>query len=378
LALTGMVGANTATAVTASAPPRDALPAIELSGVAGKGKTMTGAPTLEGGVTDGTYWYAVGRSKDSNGRATSRLLKTKLYSERATTIRTYRPRGEASNLLGHGNDLAYNSTTNRLLIPAWDNDSSTQVKNQSRLIRVVDPKTLAVVDTKTAPDNLSSLCYDAEHNRYVGGSGLQKLWTADSSLHKTGGKELGLPGTSQGIDCDANYVYVLGTPKSDQRGSRIYVLTWNLDVVRTYSYQADASKPDEVEHLTNQRGTFYLGFNDKTGSLNRLDKFVYRVGYRPGGGTGSMTPTTVLYGKRTHLRANSFTRSGYTFVGWHASRTADGKVRYQNPRDRSETKWAPAGDEPSGWVRFIYPDQASVYHSTPRGAMMLTAVWQKA
>ncbi|MCL2749849.1 MAG: InlB B-repeat-containing protein [Coriobacteriia bacterium] len=43
---------------------------------------------------------------------------------------------------------------------------------------------------------------------------------------------------------------------------------------------------------------------------------VYQIRYIPNGGTGSMSSTTVTFGEFVTLADNSFTRAGYSFVGW--------------------------------------------------------------
>ena len=54
----------------------------------------------------------------------------------------------------------------------------------------------------------------------------------------------------------------------------------------------------------------------------------YTVAYNANGGTGTMDNTTHTYGVASNLRANAFTRSGYTFEGW--SESESGSVKYSN------------------------------------------------
>lgn len=375
LGATGVAIADTDDAPQSTA----ALPLVTMQGVAGQGKPLTKSTVTQGGVTDGSYWYVIGQNRTANDQNVATIVKSKLWSNKVTASKTYKPRGDKSNLLGHGNDIAWDSKRKRLLVPAWDNDNSTPEPNQSKTARIIDPKTLEVVGNQALPGSATSLCYDPANDRYIGGSGLSKLWIADGEFKQTGGGEVGLEGTSQGIDCDANYVYVLSTPKkgTSQKGSHIHVLTWDLKLVRTYAYQVDV-KPDEVEHLTHQAGTFYLGFNAKRGDLCRLGKFQFHVRYKPGEGGGAMADTSVLYGVETKLRKNTFKRDGYIFAGWSAYRTSDKSVRYQNPKDPKETKWAPEGKQPSGWKPFVYSNESTIWQTTQRGGVHLTALWKKA
>ena len=48
----------------------------------------------------------------------------------------------------------------------------------------------------------------------------------------------------------------------------------------------------------------------------------YTVSYDANGGTGSMSTDTVIYGTNYTTKANAFTRTGYTFIGWNEK--ADG------------------------------------------------------
>ena len=64
---------------------------------------------------------------------------------------------------------------------------------------------------------------------------------------------------------------------------------------------------------------------DKAGNTNDEYEFkpeiifknVYNVNYNANGGTGSMMPTECLYGEKCTLEKNSFTRTGYKFIGWN-------------------------------------------------------------
>ena len=87
----------------------------------------------------------------------------------------------------------------------------------------------------------------------------------------------------------------------------------------------------------------------------------YTVRYNANGGTGTMADTTVTYGVSTKLRANAFTRSGYSFVGWHAYRTAKNQWYYTNG---TSSAWYTEGSQPSGYYKDTYSDQVSVAKTT--------------
>ena len=70
-----------------------------------------------------------------------------------------------------------------------------------------------------------------------------------------------------------------------------------------------------------------------------------------------MDNTAVTFGVNTALRANVFTRAGYTFVGWTAYRTAKNQWYYT---DGTTNGWYTEGSQPSGYEKYIYNDQQKV------------------
>lgn len=48
----------------------------------------------------------------------------------------------------------------------------------------------------------------------------------------------------------------------------------------------------------------------------------YKIAYNANGGTGSMADTEMTVGANGNLTANSFTRTGYTFLGWSKDKNA--------------------------------------------------------
>jgi uncharacterized repeat protein (TIGR02543 family) len=54
----------------------------------------------------------------------------------------------------------------------------------------------------------------------------------------------------------------------------------------------------------------------------------YKVAFNANGGTGTMTAQSMKYDVTATLRANAFTRKGYTFAGW--AKTKTGAVAYKN------------------------------------------------
>ena len=74
------------------------------------------------------------------------------------------------------------------------------------------------------------------------------------------------------------------------------------------------------------------------------NRITYTITYNSNGGSGTMSSTTKYYGTSVTLRANTFTRTGYHFVGWALSST--GSVVYDdqdtystNASDTLYAKW---------------------------------------
>ncbi len=83
----------------------------------------------------------------------------------------------------------------------------------------------------------------------------------------------------------------------------------------------------------------------------------YTIQYHANGGTGTMATTSVVYGVSTPLRTNAFTRTGYTFTGWTAYRTAQNQWYYTNG---TTTGWYAEGSQPSGYYKYVYKNGVSV------------------
>ena len=47
-----------------------------------------------------------------------------------------------------------------------------------------------------------------------------------------------------------------------------------------------------------------------------------------------MSDTSATFGKTNRAKANTFTRSGYTFEGWYVKRECDGKWLYTNGKTK--------------------------------------------
>lgn len=104
----------------------------------------------------------------------------------------------------------------------------------------------------------------------------------------------------------------------------------------------------------------------------------FRVQYDANGGSGTMKDTIIPYGVYTPTRVNTFTRSGYTFKGWHVKYVTDNTWRYYNPKNEDETGWYIEGKQPAGWVKMVYLNGESIAWTTyPGETIIFYAVWEK-
>ncbi len=91
----------------------------------------------------------------------------------------------------------------------------------------------------------------------------------------------------------------------------------------------------------------------------------YTIVYNANGGKGTMSNTTVTYGKNTALRANSFTRTGYSFKGWYAYRTSDKKWLCKHNTSGTQ-KWMTANQlsKNKNYSKALYKNKAVVAKTT--------------
>ena len=80
----------------------------------------------------------------------------------------------------------------------------------------------------------------------------------------------------------------------------------------------------------------------------------YIIKYDANGGTGTMADQSITYEGYTKVRPNTFTKSGYTFGGWHASRIKDGVTQCLYTSTGSNWEWYDEGKQPSGYKLYLY------------------------
>lgn len=107
--------------------------------------------------------------------------------------------------------------------------------------------------------------------------------------------------------------------------------------------------------------------NYKSGSgdftpITESSGVVWTTNYNANGGSGSITATKHIKGIVAPLRANAFTRSGYTFAGWYLTRKSDGKWLYI--KKDGGASWYTKGTQPDGAKLALYEDKRNVSQLT--------------
>ncbi|MBQ3195376.1 MAG: InlB B-repeat-containing protein [Clostridia bacterium] len=104
----------------------------------------------------------------------------------------------------------------------------------------------------------------------------------------------------------------------------------------------------------------------------------YYIQYDANGGTGTMADTKIVYGTSTKISTNTFTREGYTFVGWIAFRRSDNSWCYKDNSTLGD-KWIASGNDTTGYFLKTYTDGCSISASTSvdRDIVTFYAAWAK-
>ncbi len=144
-------------------------------------------------------------------------------------------------------------------------------------------------------------------------------------------------------------------------------------------WYSDGSQPSGYEKkLFSDESTVDLsGDTTPYVTMKAVWKQYYIVQYDSNGGSGSMDNTKVYYGVGTPLRKSQYTRSGFDFVCWYASRKSDNKWYYYS-EDGGEG-WFEKDTQPSGYMLYPYADGSNVARSSRVAGDIVTlhAEWKQ-
>lgn len=104
------------------------------------------------------------------------------------------------------------------------------------------------------------------------------------------------------------------------------------------------------------------------------------INYDSNEGTGIMQSETILSTDKTNLSKNIFTKDGYAFKGWLASRKYKSNVEYLYVNPNGGGGWFEKGAQPSGWSKlYLLSDEEPIYLISAYDGLTLTfhAQWEK-
>ena len=105
----------------------------------------------------------------------------------------------------------------------------------------------------------------------------------------------------------------------------------------------------------------------------------YTIKYDANGGAGTMADSTQAYMQHSMTRKNTFTREGWKFLYWYASKQENGITKwiYESPVNYA-FGWYEKDKQPSGWHLLKYPDGELSHNATTIDGDVLTfhAQWQ--
>ena len=144
---------------------------------------------------------------------------------------------------------------------------------------------------------------------------------------------------------------------------------------------ADVSYTGAMECSANLRMRRFNLFSyvltaEQVSTLKQEARPTFTFIFKANGGTGSMENQEVTRGVETPIRACTFKRDGYIFVGWNAYRPHQNRWYYTC--GKTDSVWAVEGKQPENYVLSLYKDQNIVSATGVAGyTVELYAVWVK-
>lgn len=245
--------------------------------------TGTWDPTAiggQGGYTDGHYFYQAyiteqaynenGTTNDSNNKC--RIIKQDLTGQEDIVI-------SEELLLGHANDITYDSVNKRLVMYTRGNQ-----------LMFLDPDTLAQKGTKQLDKGTSfnRMAYRADHDCYVVGCPSLTNRNIPFKILNSNFETVAGPFnsntntfrlTGQGASCDEQYIYLLYWDKSTKIDNAIAVYDWNGNFVTSITLKTNTDAVSkEAENISVVNNTIYVMINEATKTQGRghaEHKYVY-------------------------------------------------------------------------------------------------------
>ncbi len=274
-------------------------------------------------IADGYQYFLIKRKKkfyacriptDATGGSLSNPTKIKIY--KIFTIDT-------SNAVFATSSSAYGTVAD---IDGWVNQGFGYNKNEGVIyVPIYDdanPSCSAII-TYNIKDSIDSWIASSSNSSRIVYPTKTAFWLENSSLSQFELETCGFR-TSQGADGD----------------NKLYI------AVNCY--------PSDTE------GIYSCTYTSGTGDFTPLNSgtTTYTVSYNANGGTGTTEDSNHIYGIKTKLRTNAFTREGYSFAGWYLTRKSDGKWLYFTAD--GSAKWYTKGAQPRSAILALYGDRRNI------------------
>lgn len=235
---------------------------------------MEGHTVVQGGCTDGTYMYVCMENQagdyDHSSKHSTIICKLELATGNLVAM-------SEPLKLDHSNDMAYNSKTGELIVVHCGNENG-----RNRTLSFLDPQTLTLLRTRDGilKRGTYALAYNESRDQYVAAdSGLTVcnasfIYQKENSSYCDGH-------TSQGIDCDDDYVYSVLTGDGedgvdDKCFGYLAISTWEGQLVAFCRIPLPSGEENEIEtecifHVGND---FYVVYNARNSvNAGHIHKF---------------------------------------------------------------------------------------------------------
>lgn len=245
--------------------------------------TGTWEPTTvggQGGYTDGHYFYQAYITEQAykeDGKTTDdaknkcRIIKQDLTGQEGIVI-------SDEMLLGHANDITYDSVNNRLVMYTKGNQ-----------LTFLNPDTLEILSEQNVGKSFNRIAYDASMNRYVVGRPSLPNKNIPFEILNSGFETVAGPFnsntntfrlTGQGASCDEQYIYLLYWDKVAKTENVIAVYDWNGNFVTSITLKTNTDAVSkEAENISVVNNTIYVMINEKTKTQGKGEhaehKYVY-------------------------------------------------------------------------------------------------------
>lgn len=342
-------------------------------------KGISDGVSVQGGCWDGEFYYQAIIHKCTDTRNPNYSIETgdgkKEYNDdlNEVIIQKYSLSNGSWNQeaqsqvlkLSHANDITYNAnlsytkdgdTKKGLLVVSHCgnyNSSKYWVSFVDRDdLTIIDPNHIDVTwgsgfeieNTHLVNDTLmTNICYNALRDKYVSNvSGTGKLQILNADFTKAG-DEFGAAAdaanyTSQGIECDDNYIYCAYSQSTGTNAENVIILyDWDGDYVRTIKLNVPGT--EEFENIGIYRNTIYItaGNEGKTG-------FRWYKVTEYGDFVSESTKTEVFYLNQTAsvdvyaetvidvtaVKSEVYPYAGLRLEGWDTKNTIDFVVHFDN------------------------------------------------